>query len=450
LSGLSKAVGMKKKFADMTRDDIVLSFLDRCRKSEDKDPMHKWINTYNTKRLVVIRFFKWLYFPDVGDPKKRAELAANEGPKCIQYIPKLKRKEVSSYKPGDMWTPEEDLLFLKYVSNKRDRCYYAMSRDLSGRPHEILHLKIGDVVLFRTVDTATGKRQYTEVVVNGKTGSRPIPLIQSIPYVKTWLEDHPSKNNPESWLFVSLNTQSNGRKRLDENSLYGVYLNYKKDFFPRLLQDPTISNEDKDKIRALLAKPWNPYVRRHTGATEKSKILNEIKLKQYGGWSANSNQPRVYTHYFGNESSKSLLEVYGIEPKNSSGDSVELLSPKICPNCHEGNTYDAKFCAKCRLVLTYDAYNETLQQQQEKELEIQSLQREYESLKEQVEENKRSQLDLFDVVAGLRKQLGIPADKNIVWDWTKKDQGQISFCDEEEYRSKHKYKGPVRYYHKRG
>ena len=34
---------------------------------------------------------------------------------------------------------------------------------------------------------------------------------------------------------------------------------------------------------------------------------------------------------------------------------------------------DQKFCAKCRMVLTYEAYNETLQNEHEKELEIQKL-----------------------------------------------------------------------------
>jgi len=50
-----------------------------------------------------------------------------------------------------------------------------MARDLSARPHEILNLKIKDIV-FKT--TADGK-QYAEVLVNGKTGTRHIPLIQS-------------------------------------------------------------------------------------------------------------------------------------------------------------------------------------------------------------------------------------------------------------------------------
>ena len=34
-----------------------------------------------------------------------------------------------------------------------------------------------------------------EVLVNGKTGSRHIPLIQSIPYIKDWLSDHPIPTN---------------------------------------------------------------------------------------------------------------------------------------------------------------------------------------------------------------------------------------------------------------
>ena len=62
-----------------------------------------------------------------------------------------------------------------------------ISRDSSCRPHEILKLKIRDIA-FKT----TGNYQYAEVLVNGKTGSRPIPLIDSIPYLKDYLDhEHP-------------------------------------------------------------------------------------------------------------------------------------------------------------------------------------------------------------------------------------------------------------------
>ncbi|MFL6363578.1 MAG: hypothetical protein ACJ719_00005, partial [Nitrososphaeraceae archaeon] len=142
LSELSKAVGIQKKFIDMTRDDI-LCYLDKCRKPENEDPLHKWIGTYNIRLVILTRFFKWLHYPNVEDPKRRSELSALEKkPDCIIGIKQLKRKEISCYKPTDLWTQEDDLLFLKWVTNKRDRCYHTMSRDLSARPHEILNLKI--------------------------------------------------------------------------------------------------------------------------------------------------------------------------------------------------------------------------------------------------------------------------------------------------------------------
>lgn len=51
----------------------------------------------------------------------------------------------------------------KMAINKQDRCHHTMSRDLSARPHEILNLKIKDV-MFKT----SGNFQYAEVLVNGK------------------------------------------------------------------------------------------------------------------------------------------------------------------------------------------------------------------------------------------------------------------------------------------
>jgi predicted amidophosphoribosyltransferase len=49
------------------------------------------------------------------------------------------------------------------------------------------------------------------------------------------------------------------------------------------------------------------------------------------------------------------------------------LQSKLCPNCGEPNKPDSKFCAKCRMVLTYDAYNETLEDQRKKEDDVSVL-----------------------------------------------------------------------------
>jgi integrase/recombinase XerD len=98
-----------------------------------------------------------------------------------------------------MWTQEDDLLFLKYCPSKRDRAYHAISRDSSCRPHELLKLKIKDVVF----KMAGNGRQYAEILVNGKTGSRAIPLINSIPYVKDIIDSHPMKNSPNAYLIYN-------------------------------------------------------------------------------------------------------------------------------------------------------------------------------------------------------------------------------------------------------
>ena len=245
-----------------------------------------------------------------------------------------------------------------------------MSFDTGCRPHEILKLRIRDIVF-----KSTGARQYAEVSVNGKTGSRHVPLIDSIPYVKDYLDnEHPQPGNPNA-IFISGVRKSIGRS-IDSHAISIIYAAYKKELFPKLLQNPNVQLEDKQKIKELLKKPWNPYIRRHSALTEKSKILKEHTLRQFAGWAIGSNMPQKYLHYFGNEASESLLEAYGIVTKDSQ--QKDALRPKQCPNCNEPNKPDCKFCAKCRMVLTYDAYTETLEKEQENETEIQKLKEEYE------------------------------------------------------------------------
>ena len=130
-----------KLFKDLTRSNVI-AFLDTYRRTETQDPLHKWIGTYNIFQIYLLRFFKWLYYPDLG-PSKRPK------PSIVENLAQLKRKEKSIYKPSDLWTQQDDMLFLKYCPSKRDKCYHVISRDSSCRPHEILKLKIRDIA-FKT------------------------------------------------------------------------------------------------------------------------------------------------------------------------------------------------------------------------------------------------------------------------------------------------------------
>jgi hypothetical protein len=93
----------QKPFSKMTRDDV-LQYLNSSRRTEESDPLHKWIGTYNLRRIYLLRFFKWLYYREI-EPSKRPI------PDVVKNIRSFKRKEQSIYKPTDLWTEQTTLSF---------------------------------------------------------------------------------------------------------------------------------------------------------------------------------------------------------------------------------------------------------------------------------------------------------------------------------------------------
>ena len=158
--------------------------------------MHKWQGTYENNRVVLLRFFKWLYHPDIP-PNKRSK------PDVMENIPKIRHKEVSIYKPTDLWTEDDNFIFHKYCPFSRDRCWHAVSRDTGCRPHELLKLKIKDVDV--VVQQLENGYQIARITVNGKTGTRNVRLNNSYPRLKDWLSSgHPYAGNPNAPLFCGV------------------------------------------------------------------------------------------------------------------------------------------------------------------------------------------------------------------------------------------------------
>ena len=102
-----------------------------------------------------------------------------------------------------------------------------------------------------------------------------------------------------------------------------------------------------------------------------------------------------YLHYFGNDS---ILEAYGIITKDKQ--LSDILKAKQCPNCNEPNKPDSKFCSKCKMVLTYDAYSETMEQNAEKDKEVQVL-------KEQVTSMQSAQKEILELLKDPDKLLAV-------------------------------------------
>ena len=190
---LSNFFNDDKKYEEMTKQDILL-YLNNLRKPQFQG--NGWINSYNNRQMIFLKFFKWLYNQNEPDLTKRST------PACMFGVKRLSKREKTTYRPSDIWDERDISVFLKYCPNKRDRCYYAMAFDMSARPHEILSLRFKDIKFCYTDDN----KQYVEVKIpDGKTGSRITVLIDSIPYLKEWLLEHPHCDIPDAYIFVIKN-----------------------------------------------------------------------------------------------------------------------------------------------------------------------------------------------------------------------------------------------------
>jgi integrase/recombinase XerD len=365
-----------KDFLDMTRDDVI-TFLERLRKPESVDPLHKWIGTYENNRMLLFRFFKWLHAPDV--PAK-----LRETPDVVNNIPEIKRRELAIYTATSLWTEDDDFIFVKYCPSKRGRAFHLVARDTGARPHELLGAKIQDIEWINT-----DSYQVARITVNGKTMQKILPITQSSPWLKDWLTNgHPYPSVPTMFVFCGDGRKNTGR-RLRAHSMNAVYANYKNVIFPRLLDNPAVSPEDKEKIRELLKKPWNPYIRRHTAINEKMKILPMPELHQFAGWKPNSKMSLRYVHLYNNQACNTVFAKMGLNIAGTPPSNKDKLKPRVCPECSTGNKPDAKICCnpKCRLILSTKAALEIQKETEDMKQELRELKSRQQAIEIKLETN---------------------------------------------------------------
>ncbi len=84
--------------------------------------------------------------------------------------------------------------------------------------------------------------------------------------------------------------------------------------------------------------------------------LTEFQMNQYFGWVQGSNMPATYIHMNGRKIEESILTLNGIEKTKTKSSSV--LKPRTCRKCDLLNNSDAKFCSKCRSVLSIEVARE--------------------------------------------------------------------------------------------
>jgi integrase/recombinase XerD len=374
-------LGPDTSFFDIKSKQQIIAFLDTRTRSADIDPDKRWITTWNDYLWRIKYFLRWLHNHKEKELKGTEPLQQSEWitPLCAN-IKKKKTKRISPYLESELWERDEILSIIKYERHKRNKAALALLWDLNARPHEVSLLKIKHIRL---------KEKYGEGEVphEAKTGTGPILLTCSFPYVRDWLNEHPFRNESNARLICNLLTGG----PIKSDALWTIMKQLQQRIL-RLLEEGSVADyKERQKLELLLkAKKWNPYCLRHSAITSDSDYLPEYALKKKVRWSMNSKQgSRYIKRRMGNDLKEQILAHNGVISESQKQKRSSVL---LCGRCELINAVDNKYCSKCSYPLVPSAFDEIKAAENER---IHAIQVKYEqdikSMREEME-NKFQQI----------------------------------------------------------
>jgi len=263
-------------------------------------PFTEW--TKHDYKRSIKKFFKWL------GKEELVSWIKCTGPKNRKL-------------PEEILTEEDIKKMINSAQNARDRAIVSVLYESGCRAGEFLSMKMKNVSF---------DRYGAVIIVHGKTGYRRIRLVFSSPYLAEWVNMHPFRENPESWLWISTKTF----RRIPYNTLRAILRNVAK--------------------RAGIRKKVNPHAFRHARATHLAKFLTEAQMKEFFGWVQDSDMASVYVHLSGRDVDRAILQLYGMQVGDEKKENEKLM-PRKCIRCSEINPATNKVCRKCFFPLDENA-----------------------------------------------------------------------------------------------
>lgn len=267
-------------------------------------------------KTVIRKFYKWSYGGDYI--KKRGLFPPVVDDSVFETKKKPKAQHIKSKK--DLLTKDEFLLMVK-ASNVRDRAVLMMLYEGGFRAGEIISLNKNSIEF-----DSNGARVWVE---KSKTQTRYVRLVDAVPHVKAWLNQHKYEEE-DAPLFYSI------------GSFYGKRLTIKA---PREI---VIRSAKKAGIK----KHVFAHMLRHIAVTHcKHDLQIDVDdiAKRHG---INPMTVRsVYLHYDDSDVDKAYLSAKGgesDEDKVKRQEELKKTAPKKCENCGHINSWDSHYCEKCK------------------------------------------------------------------------------------------------------
>ncbi|GIK52163.1 MAG: integrase [Planctomycetota bacterium] len=284
-----------------TKDDVMVIV----------EQIERWPHSEYTKhsnKVVLKRFFRWL------------RNTGREYPEEVKWIRANVRKDrVKLVGDGDLVTSDEVELLIETAQNARDKALVSTLYESGARIGEIGTLRIRDVQF---------EKVGCRLNLMGKTGARPVLVVNSTHYLASWLAVHPDRRNRDAPLWVNTGNTHRGEQMNYANIRKLLYLLFK---------------------RAGIKKRSKAHNFRHACASHLAPHLTEAMMNHRFGWVQSSRMPAVYVHLNGKDVDGQILRLHGIDAGKDGTNTNPQAKP--CPRCKYVNPSSFQFCGSCGCAL---------------------------------------------------------------------------------------------------
>jgi site-specific recombinase XerD/ribosomal protein L40E len=362
------------RFQDMDKENVkqLIEWI------HDRDLADATVDTY---KKAIRQFWTWM----------------NDGetPDAVDWM-KISSGTSNDTLPQDLLTKEDIQEQVDAAKNPRDRAFIYLLYETGARIGELIDLTVGDIE-----DRTHGKK----VTISGKTGARRLPLVESVPYINKWLNEHPNpvKDAP-LWCKIQQGGPTEtvrpgdvddiaeiygiGREMARRLSYVGVetgedlarhsaedlshLIGVKQGKAQRWLDqfDPDAGSGGLEKLgyryirdkilktnmeRAGIDKPSNPHHYRHSRASFLANEMTEAQLCKWFGWVQGSDVPARYVHLSGRDIDNAYDQMHGIVEPEEDDEDPEV---RKCDRCGELNESDATYCMRCGFAVNQEKAEE--------------------------------------------------------------------------------------------
>lgn len=298
---------LDKPFSEFCRDDFNewLKFLDSKYKPTS-------INHYIASVKMFFRFV--------------LELDEDENPTCMKGIKpkKIDRGARETKLSRSILTKEEIMKMINTTTNRKYRAMISVLFDGALRKSELVNQEIGDFDI---------KDGYIDLTVrNGKGGRTDmVTLIDSVPYVKAWLSEHPFRDDPNAPMWIR---ERNMGKPLAVRRWCVEWL-----------------IKTLPKRAGIKKKVWVHLTRHSKASSMLAEGYSIVEAKQHLRHRSLSST-MIYSHLAENGLKEKMLAKSGKLPeKKMVGNPMKAVG---CKRCSEENAPTNKFCSKCGWELGKD------------------------------------------------------------------------------------------------